>query len=291
MDAPDPRLGQLIDGRYRIESFLGRGQTACVYVAEQISMKRQVALKILHDELRADRNALARVKREVDAVVRLRSPHAITFFDFGYSDTDGFYIAMELLQGESLRASLRRERVVPPALVLSIATQVGSCLAEAHVAGVIHRDLKPENIFLCPPQRSGDRPFVKVLDFGLAKLVHPDLDASAQVLTAPRTAIGTPAYLAPEMARAGRTPDHRVDLYSLGLIVFEMLAGRRAFVATSPGAMLYEQAFEKAPRISALRAELPAALDDFFDTALAKDPDRRFPSADLFVQALTRVLA
>jgi serine/threonine-protein kinase len=289
MSDTESELGRIVDGRYRITSLLGEGNMAKVYVAEQVSMKRKVALKILHEARRTEGDALARFQREVDAVIRLRSPHCITFYDFGQTERDGFYIAMELLQGESLRDRLEREPVLAPSRVASIVRQICGCLSEAHAAGVLHRDLKPENIFLCPPQAGEAHEFVKVLDFGLAKLIHPQ-DAGAPVLTAPKMTVGTPAYLAPEMARSGYKRDGRVDLYALGVMVFEMLSGQRPFNANSPGLMLYAHVCEPVPAISSLRPELPAEADGFFMTALAKDPALRFSSADTFATVLAGVL-
>src|SRR5262249_31792172 len=164
MKVGDRRVGTSVAGRFRIESLIGEGQMARVYVAEQMSMKRHVALKIMHSNLLLHKAAPMRFRREVEAVTRLRSQHSIVVYDFGSTDDGSLFIAMELLQGEPLRMLLDRERGLAPSLVLWIVRQICGCLREAHQAGVLHRDLKPENIFLCPPEAGTRGPFVKVLD-------------------------------------------------------------------------------------------------------------------------------
>ena len=286
MSAADPRLGQILDGRYRLDSVLGEGTMGCVYVAEQLAMKRRVAVKLLLPEAVGDEAYVARFRREVDAVTRLRSPHCITFFDFGTAGDD-LYIVMELLDGETLRQRLERGPL-DAAATGAIVSAVCSCLAEAHAAGVLHRDLKPENLFLCRPAADRAGEHVKVLDFGLAKLVAPD-DRNAGVLTRPRTAVGTPAYLAPEMAR-GAEPDASVDLYALGIVTFEMLTGERPFDGVNATKMMLAHILEPIPSALARRPELPAGIDAFFTVALAKERAERFEDAAHFGSALAAVL-
>src|SRR5688572_25011946 len=209
----DALIGAVLAGRFRIDALIGEGQAARVYVAEQLSMSRRVAIKVLRKELAKDRASVERFRREVEAVKFLRSPHTIAFYDFG-EDAGHLFIVMELLEGRTLRERIERGGPFERAEVLAIVDPVAASLAEAHAAGVIHRDLKPENVFLCPtPGPPG--PFVKVLDFGLAKLLD---GVERPSITAPSTTVGTPAYLAPEMATPGREADARVDLYALGIM-------------------------------------------------------------------------
>ena len=281
----DPLLGAILGDRYRLDALAGEGQMARVYLAEQLSMRRQVAVKVLRRELSKDANAVARFRREVEVVRLLRSPHTIAFHDFG--EVGGqLYIVMELLEGETLRERLRVHGPLEPEEALSITVQVASSLGEAHAAGVIHRDLKPETVFLCPTP-GPPRPFVKVLDFGLAKLLD---GAEQQNITAPSTTVGTPAYLAPEMARPGREADPRVDLYALGVVAFEMLTGSRPYHAKSPLSMLMLHTKEPIPSARALRPELRPGIDAFFQVALAKDPEERPPDAATFARSLEAAL-
>ena len=220
----DPLLGTLLAGRYRVIRHLGDGHMARVYVAEQLSMGRNVAVKVLRDDVDLDPVAVRRFGQEVEAVSRLHSPHTIQFYDFGATEDGAQFIVMEHLAGESLRQRLEREQIVAPHEVVSIARQVASSLDEAHEAGVLHRDLKPENIHFCV-HATPLRPFVKVLDFGLAKLI--DTGPDAPELTGKRQTVGTPAYMAPEMIVEERPVDHRGDLYSFAVSCYEMLVGVR----------------------------------------------------------------
>ena len=290
MKVGDRRVGTTVAGRFQIESLIGEGQMARVYVAQQMSMKRRVALKIMHLDLLRHKAAPTRFRREVEAVTRLRSPHTIVFYDFGSTDDGSLFIAMELLTGEPLRVWLDRERALDPALTLALVRQICSCLREAHGAGVLHRDLKPENIFLCPPEPGARAPFVKVLDFGLAKLSEPAFGENMPPITSPSITVGTPAYLAPEMAITGRKADLRSDLYSLGVMVFEMLTGERPYDEKNPHAMMVAHARNPIPQPSRRKQGLPAGSDGFIQVAMAKDPEERFQNAEAFANALASAL-
>jgi serine/threonine-protein kinase len=284
----DPLLGRVIAGRYRLDALLGEGQMARVYVAEQLSMGRKIAVKILRHELLSEAEAPARFRREVAAVTQLRSPHAIQFFDFGETDDRLLFIAMELLDGETLRDRLERDRVISPDETLAIVRQIAAALDEAHRAGVVHRDLKPENIHLSA--RPGDAvPFVKVLDFGLAKLLHAAIDGSP-ALTAPNTTVGSPAYVAPEMVVVGRVPDWRSDLYALAVITYEMLVGERPFQGATPIEMILEHARAPIPSACARNPDLPPAIDALMSAGLAKEPAARPADAFTFAHALAAAL-
>jgi len=286
-DRGDPHIGEVLAGRYRLVRALGDGNWARVYVAQQISMGRNVAVKLLRDEVVRDAEAVARFHQEIRAVARLRSPHTIQFHDVGQSDRGAPFIAMELLAGETLRQRLDREVTIPVDEVISIAAQIGASLEEAHDAGVLHRDLKPENVYLCS-YPSSVSPFVKVLDFGLAKWLAPEDDPR---LSGERQVLGTPAYMAPEMIVKERSVDHRADIYALGVICFEMLTGRRPFFARTPLAMALAHVTEPVPRVTDLADFLPPAADDAFEIAMAKDAAMRSTHATGVAALLADALA
>lgn len=279
----DPLINQVIAERFRIIKPLGEGQMARVYAAEQLSMRRTVALKLLHAHLLVEATAVARFRREVEAVSLLKSPHTIEFYDFGQTEDGALFIAMEYIDGETLRARLKRDRAIPPAEVVSIVRQVGKSLGEAHAAGIIHRDLKPENInFSQAPTPLS--PFVKVLDFGLAKLQEPT--SSDVSITGKHMTVGTPAYLAPEMAMQAKEPDWRSDIYSLAVITYEMLVGQRPYTGENALAMLMAHIRNPIPSATQRMPGLPRDVDDFFQMALAKDQHHRFSNLESFANAL-----
>lgn len=270
----DPMIGQVVSGRYRIARLLGKGNMARVYVAEQMSMERNVAVKVLQPDLIADEVAAGRFRQEVDAVSRLHSPHTISFYDAGATPAGVPYIVMELLAGQTLRERLDEDGILPSLEVVSITRQIACSLQEAHGAGVLHRDLKPENVHFChiatPMQ-----PFLKLLDFGLAKLSDRATGPDNPTLTGVRQTVGTPAYMAPEMIVEERPVDSRADVYSLGVMCFEMLTGGRPFQVK--GAMKMAMAHVRDPIPSAVERNpnLPAAVDGFFQSIMAKDPAHR----------------
>ncbi len=270
----DPMIGQVVGGRYRIARMLGKGNMARVYVAEQMSMERNVAVKVLQPDLIADEVAAGRFRQEVDAVARLHSPHTITFYDAGATPEGVPYIVMELLAGQTLRERLEADGLISPMEVVSIVRQIACSLQEAHGAGVLHRDLKPENVHFChiatPMQ-----PFLKLLDFGLAKLSDRTTGPDNPTLTGVRQTVGTPAYMAPEMIVEERPVDSRSDVYCLGVMCFEMLTGTRPFQVR--GAMKMAMAHVRDPVPSAVERNpnLPANIDDFFQSIMAKDPTKR----------------
>jgi serine/threonine-protein kinase len=287
LDSDDPHIGEVLAGRYRLVRALGDGNWARVYVAQQIAMGRNVAVKLLRDDVVRDTEAVARFHQEIRAVARLRSPHTIQFHDVGESDGGAPFIAMELLAGETLRQRLDREVTIPADEVISIAAQIGASLEEAHDAGVLHRDLKPENVYLCSFP-SSVRPFVKVLDFGLAKWLAPEDDPR---LSGERQVLGTPAYMAPEMIVKERSVDHRADIYALGVMCFEMLTGHRPFHARTPLAMALAHVTQPVPRVTDLADFLPPAADDAFDIAMAKDAGQRSDHATAVAALLADAFA
>jgi serine/threonine-protein kinase len=285
--ADDPLIGHSLLGRYRVRRILGEGTMARVYLAHQVSVGREVAVKVLRSELTEDTDAATRFRREVEAVARLRSPHTIEFFDCGETPSGYHFIVMEYLQGETLRARLDQQGALPPRLVVSIVAQIASALGEAHAAGIVHRDLKPENIHFTD-HPSPLSPFVKVLDFGLVQLA--DAQRAPMRSTGKHTTVGTPAYLAPEAAMVGHVTDWRCDIYALGVMTFEMLTGILPFSGRTPIEAMVAHVRDPIPSAAALRPELGPRIDEFFAQVLAKDPQQRISNAAMAAQALVETL-
>lgn len=273
----DKMIGSLVGGRYKIARLLGKGNMARVYVAEQMNMQRNVAVKTLQPELLIDETAGGRFQREVDAVSRLRSPHTIRFFDAGCTPEGVPYIVMELLVGQTLRERLAEENPIPWPEVVTLVEQLGHSLHEAHEAGVLHRDLKPDNVHYSH-QPTPFQPFIKLLDFGLAKLLDPQ-NSNDMMLTGSRQTVGTPAYMAPEMIVEERPVDHRSDIYALGVMCFEMLTGMRPYQHKGTMQMAMAQVRDPVPSARAINPALPEGADAFFESAMAKDPTQRPQSA------------
>ncbi len=270
--------GVVVDGRFAIKGLLGIGGTSAVYVADQTSMGRDVALKILRSELISREQATDRFLREVRAISRLASPHTVSVYDVGRTPEGLLFIAMELLRGRSL-FQVMTDEPGPMALwrAAHIVDQVLESLAEAHAAGVLHRDLKPENIFVVPGASSKE--FAKVLDFGIAQLGdEPDLQAQAKGVV-----VGTPRYMSPEQM-AGRPLDARSDLYSLATILFELLAGKPPFSAPTPVELGRLKTTAKAPTLRQANPDLspPDEIEMFLERALATAPEDRYGTATEF---------
>jgi serine/threonine-protein kinase len=251
-------------GHYEITGELGRGGMATVYQARQIGLDRMVALKILHPALAEDDTIIRRFEQEARIAANLYHPNILTIYDVGSAD-GVLFIAMRYVQGETLAQLLRRERPLDPTRGLKMVAQVAAALDFAHSRGVLHRDVKPANALVEP----GD--VVTLTDFGIARA------SEGAALTSTRMVIGTPEYMSPEQSR-GDPMDHRTDLYALGVMLYEVLSGRPPFSAANTPALLYKHVHEAPPPINQIRPELPAALGDVLNKALAKEPDDRFMS-------------
>ena len=279
--------GTVIDNRYTLKRLLGKGGMGSVYAARQHAMDRDVAIKIMHHRADGNHASVQRFFWEVRAARRLQSPHTITVFDFGQTDRGSLYLVMELLKGTTLGHLLSVERRMSQSLALRFCIQICRSLEEAHDKGIIHRDLKPENIFLV--QRSGSHDFVKVLDFGVAKFLDPEDKAA---LTQTGTVFGTPRYMSPEQANS-EVVDARSDLYSLGIMLYEMLTGRVPFGEDNALELLYKQVHAKP--VPVCDAAGPHFVDPrlglLVDTLLEKRRDARPASAAVVRDALEGLLA
>ncbi len=272
----DPTLGKTFANRFRIERPLGEGGMGKVYLATQLSMGRQIALKTLHPQLVTERRHLRRFYREAQAASQLTSPHVVRVIDFGVDEATGApFIAMELLKGRELAELLDGKGALHPRRAAKIAGQVAAALREAEREGIVHRDLKPENIFLTRPV--DDDEFVKVMDFGIAKLISADSDSGASALTAAGTTLGTPLYMAPEQIM-GEKVDMRADMYSLGCILHEMLTGHVPFEAEDSLGVMMRHLSVPPPELPATLPNgepVPDALRIVHERLLRKNPDER----------------
>jgi serine/threonine protein kinase len=278
--------GHTLGNQFHVIRMLGEGGMGQVYLARQLDMDRDVVIKVMHPQLTASSaDAVERFKREARAVAQLNHPHIVQVHVFGQADAGFLYLAMEYIEGRSLHDVLIEVPRMPEPRVLRIVDQICSALAEAHGHGLIHRDLKPDNVMLA--ERHGTSDYVKVLDFGIAKLVGPE-DAK---MTQTGMVFGTPKYMAPEQA-AGLPVDARTDLYALGVMLYEMLTGAHPFQAETPLAFLVKHASEP----------VPSPLQRFPDLVLSpraqaltmrcleKEPARRFQSAADLQHELRRAL-
>jgi serine/threonine-protein kinase len=277
----DPRIGSVLDDRYRIDARLSSGGMGTVYRATRLGLDRPVAIKFLHADVVGRRDLIERFEREALAMSRLSHPHCVPVIDFGVADAP--FLVLEYVAGETLGAVIARGPLPLPR-ALAILRQVLAALAHAHAQGVIHRDIKPDNIVLADVEGAGDH--ARLLDFGLAKLSDSE---SASWSTA-SVAVGTPSYMSPEQAR-GETVDARTDLYSCGIVLFEMLTGAKPFVADRPLEVLRMHLEEPPPRLAGVSPtrRFPAELEALVAGLLEKDPQRRHRDARATIDALDAI--
>jgi eukaryotic-like serine/threonine-protein kinase len=280
---PKALVGTILAERYRIEELLGQGGMGTVYRAEHVHMKRAVALKVLHPEIAAVSEVAARFEREAIAVGRIEHRNVAKAMDFGRLPNGSFYLVMEYVKGTSLRELIKRGPLAP-ARALEIARQTAEAIEAAHDAGVVHRDLKPDNVMLA--DRSGLHDQVKVLDFGVAKIATDEARGDSAI-TQYGAIVGTLDYMAPEQAGGG-VVDHRADLYALGVILYELLAGHPPFSADEPVVLISKHLVEPPPALPASITEKTAAI--VFDL-LAKDPNLRIQSAADLIARIEEVHA
>ncbi|MBX3270804.1 MAG: serine/threonine protein kinase [Sandaracinaceae bacterium] len=268
-------------GRWRLVDKIGEGGMGEVWRAHHHALGREVAIKILSREKRACPDAVARFEREASMMASLRHPNAVSVFDYGVTEDGLFYYAMELLEGEDLSCALSRMGRLDPARAVEWIQQAAEGVAEAHRAGIVHRDLKPENLFVT---RSGDGSVsIKVLDFGLARLTR---DSSPQ-LTREGWVVGTPATIAPELVR-GEPADARSDVYALGVVLYQMLAGVRPFEGEPATVLRAKVKLDPVKPSLHTGAWIPPHLEAVVMRCLAREPDARYPNAAALADALAR---
>jgi serine/threonine-protein kinase len=277
----DPYVGRTLAGKFLVNRLLGAGGMGQVYLATHLTLDRPVALKLLHPAFRADRGMAQRFHREARAASKLSHPNCIGILDFGTAEDGTLFIAMELLGGRTLAALVQQEFPLGERRVIHIVAQVLTALAAAHAAGVIHRDLNLANVMV--EDRLDEHDFVKVLDFGIAKITELDVD---QKLTGTGVVCGTPGYMSPEQAR-GDPLDARSDLYSVGIILYELLTGQLPFESRSPMGLLAKHLMEtpQPPRERRPDLAISPALDALVVRTLAKNRDDR-PASALELKAL-----
>jgi tRNA A-37 threonylcarbamoyl transferase component Bud32/HAMP domain-containing protein len=269
-------------GRYELKERIGEGAMAEVWRAHDPGIDRVLAIKILKPEFRRDPEYTRRFLREAKAAGALAHPSIVTIYDVG--EVDGYpYIAMELLDGEPLDAILTREGKLPDERVLAIAAQLASALSYAHLSGVVHRDIKPSNIMLGRDGRS-----IKILDFGIARVAEADA-AREQVRTQVGQVLGTPRYMSPEQA-LGQQVDGRSDLFSVGVVLYELITGRQAFSASSMATLALQITQQDPPAIATLEPRCAGGLRFIIEKLLAKRPERRFGDGAELARALEREL-
>jgi len=282
-------IGREIAGRYRMLAKLGEGGMGAVFRAEQISLKRTVAVKLLRPDILGNQLLLRRFNAEAEAVAKLSHPNTVNIYDFG-QDADGtLFIAMEYIEGRSLRTVVQHEAPLGPRRALAIAAQVAASLADAHAHAIVHRDLKPDNVML--QDRGRERDIARVLDFGIAKL-RDDTRATQVAMTQQGDMLGTPQYMAPEQIRA-EAIDGRTDIYALGCLIYEMVTARLPHEGPTVMALLSKHLLEQPVPPSQRRPELglPSELDRLVLGAMAKDPAARPPTMEAFGEQIAGVLA
>jgi len=281
----EPRAGQVIGEQYRLEELLQRGAMGSVWRAEQIRLRAPVAIKFLDPLLVEDPKMRERFMQEARSAAAVRSANVVQIFDYG-SDGDVPYIAMELLEGESLGARLSSRGTLMPAELNKIFREVARGLGHAHAMGVVHRDVKPDNIFIV---REGEHEVTKLIDFGIAKVKRDALSFTQIIGTKLGTLLGTPQYMSPEQVRGSAALDYRTDLWALAIIACECLTGRYPFPGTTLGDLTVQICTER-PQAPSTLGEVPSGFDRWFFKGTSKKPSQRFASVEEMAEALDEIL-
>jgi serine/threonine-protein kinase len=279
----DSLLGQTLAGKYRIDERLSGGGMGTVYRGTHVLMDKTVAVKVLKPSLAADEKIVARFSREARAASKILHPHAISVTDFGEGENGVVFLVMEYLSGQTLKEIIRSGGPMPLTRVAEILRQVGGALDAAHAEGVVHRDLKSDNIMLLSTTGAD---YAKVLDFGIAKIKEPE-GSYDPGLTNPDLVIGTPQYMSPEQCSQSPDIDARSDIYSLGVILYEMLVGHVPFTGASPTAIMLKHLQEPAPSVLTERDDLPPAIERVVARALEKRPEDRYNTVGELVEDFT----
>jgi pentapeptide MXKDX repeat protein len=277
------RIGQVLDGRYRIEKLLGEGGMGEVYLATHIYIEKKVAIKLLRAEITSSSEAVKRFHQEARSSSSIGHKNIIKIEDFGKTEDGLLYLAMEFLDGDAL-SDIMLEGPMENSRALGIMIQTCSGLAVAHAKGIVHRDMKPENVIIVRDE--DDKEVVKILDFGIAKMTSGDGEGNG--LTKTGTIFGTPHYMSPEQAM-GRNLDHHSDIYSIGVMMFELFTGSVPFKAESFMGILTQHITEERPKPTGLKTEIPQLIEDCILKSMALKPEDRFDSMDDFIKELVRI--
>jgi serine/threonine-protein kinase len=283
----DPLLGTIVAERYRLLERLGAGGMGAVYRGEHVTLKKRVAVKFLHRELGSNKELVSRFEREAVAAANLEHPNVVAATDFARLPDGTFFLVMEFVDGRSLRKLLEESGRLPPGRAFHILRQIAAALGRAHALGIVHRDLKPENVVVA--DREGERDFVKVIDFGIARVSGSAFGAGGTALTQLGTIFGTPEYMAPEQAM-GQPVDARADQYALGIMAFELFTGRRPFHAEDAIDLLRMHVGAPMPAATSFAPDLPPALDAVLLRMGAKRPAERFDSVASAMAAMEAAL-
>ena len=287
-EPPDPLLGSVLAGRYRILAPLGEGGMGRVYAAEHITIEKRVAIKVLRPEYAHKGDIVSRFQQEAISASRIKHPNVLDVFDFGRTDDGCFYLAMEYLEGNDLADEIQRRRFLDPQTGVRIALQICRALSAAHAKGVVHRDMKPENVFLQQTQDGEQN--IKIVDFGIAQLRTNEEAAAASKhrrLTKTGMIFGTPEYMAPEQA-AGKRADPRADIYAVAIMLYEMFTGAVPFTGETFLGVLAKHLHELPPPMTAVAPDLAISpqLQAVIFQGLAKNPDERYPTMLDFSKAI-----
>ena len=275
--------GHVLVGRYRLETQLGAGGMGTIWRAQDLVLNAPVAIKVIDRTAVPDEETLSRFMREAQSAAALRSPHVVQIFDHGLDGKVPF-MAMELLEGENLAQRIKRQKRLSPQDTARVLSHIGRAIGRAHDAGIVHRDLKPENVFLI---KNEDEELAKVLDFGVAKIERHALEEGTRTRTG--SILGTPFYMSPEQAQGNRTVDSRSDLWSMGVIAFECLTGKRPFYSDGLGDLVLAICVRDIPQPSSV-ASVPIGFDAWWNRAVARDPEKRFQTAKELTEALREAL-
>src|SRR5262245_41266497 len=278
------QTGQIIESKYRIVRLLGEGGMGAVYEGENVRIHRRVAIKILHSNVAENVDAVARFEREAQAAGRIGSDHIVEVIDLGNLPEGDRFMVMEYLDGESLSQRIQSRGRLTPQDAAQVMIQLLEGLGAAHGAGIIHRDLKPDNVYLIRSRR-GQADFVKILDFGISKFNKLNKD-SGMSMTRTGAVMGTPYYMSPEQAKGSKEMDHRSDLYSAGVILYEAITGQVPFNAETFNELIFKIVLEAPPPPQQLVPGLDPAFSSIMQKAMARDPNDRFQSAQDFAAAL-----
>jgi eukaryotic-like serine/threonine-protein kinase len=281
----DPLIGKLMDGRYRVVSRIGNGGMGAVYIAEHVTAGKRFAIKVLDPAVAHEPEVVARFELEAKAAAAIGDDHIVKIVELRKLSSGVPYLVMEWLQGQDLEQELRAyQGRFPIARTIAIAVQCCRALGAAHKKGIVHRDVKPENIFLT--ERRDGKDFVKILDFGISKIVEANSELFGRPLTWTGSAVGSPHYMAPEQLLGDKTLDARADVYSMGVVIFKMLVGRVPFDAANYQSLVMKIINQPPPSMLELRADLPMELQRVVFCAMAKTAKARFASMAEFAKAL-----